>query len=122
MRDLYMNIRMGFKFVFWLIRRMFGFGPRGWITGLWYSTRSVFYEGGPEIMLVMIIAPMITFVATFLFSLLWMKPDDGIWPLVYVHLVFWTLWLGSAFLSIKWAEFKREYEQSFTILREYKEQ
>jgi hypothetical protein len=118
MRDLYMNIRMGFKFVFWLIRQMFGLGRKGWITKWWYYTRRVFYEGGPEIILVLIVMPIIAFVSTLLFSLIWCDPDTILWKMVYAHLVFWTLWNGSAFLSIKWAEFKDEYEQSFTILRE----
>jgi hypothetical protein len=122
MRDLYMNIRMGFKFFFWLVRRMLGLGKTGWVTSLWGWTRDGFETPGPELAFIMLLFPLLGMLLMMVLVLPWYGPSDpqGIVVAFWIDGIFWTVFNGSAFLSVMWERFTDEYEQSFTILREFK--
>jgi hypothetical protein len=117
MRDLYMNIRMAGKFVMWLLRKVIG--RRNFIVRYWLWGVEVYEDRDPGLMAHLIIMPVALMAIVGITQGLFYHYSGG--EFIMATVIFSVLWNVSLFLGIAWKSFIKEYEQSFTRLRDFKE-
>ena len=115
-----MNIRLVGKFIAWIFRGVFSriIGGKSWFGSYFRLCKEKFKNREPEIIMIVIVAPLVASLITVaLCASFGMSEHEAL--RVGVNVIYSnTLWNIAVFVSVLWDKFIREYEQSFSILKE----
>jgi len=115
-----MRIRLIGKFIAWIFRGMFSriIGGKSWIGGYFAYCKEKFEDKEPEIIMIVIVAPLVAALIVTALCAAFGMPERAALQAGVESFYANTVWNFAVFINVLWDKFIREYEQSFTILKE----
>lgn len=116
-----MRIRLIGKFIAWIFRGMFSriIGSKSWIGGYFSYCKEKFEDKEPEIIIIVIVAPLVASLITVALCCGFGMSEREALQVGVQSFYANTVWNIAVFINVLWDKFIREYEQSFTILKEH---
>lgn len=116
-----MRIRLIGKFVAWIFRGIFSriIGSRSFIGAYFALCKEKFQNKEPEIIMIVVVCPLVAALIVTALCAAFGMPERAALQAGVESFYANTVWNIAVFINVLWDKFIREYEQSFTILKEH---